>query len=144
MSYLFHRLFLRFHDLVLGLKVMVANRKLCEAPYNKTVDWSRWYIFWADERVVAKSHADSNYKLAKDGLLSKVVPPIQMSPVSHCFLCFHEEWFILGIIWRRVIYLWFLALNCYLLIYLLSWLLYKGKKKQKWNKHIAFSRAEVF
>jgi len=53
---------------------MVANRKLCEAPYNKTVDWSKWYIFWADERVVAKTHADSNYKLAKEGLLSKVVP----------------------------------------------------------------------
>ncbi|KAG8383027.1 hypothetical protein BUALT_Bualt05G0141500 [Buddleja alternifolia] len=46
--------------------------KLCEAPYNKTVDWVKWHIFWADERVVAKSHADSNYKLAKDGLLSKV------------------------------------------------------------------------
>lgn len=46
--------------------------KLCEAPYNKTVDWAKWYIFWADERVVAKNHADSNYKLGKDGLLSKV------------------------------------------------------------------------
>ncbi|XP_030513571.1 probable 6-phosphogluconolactonase 1 [Rhodamnia argentea] len=46
--------------------------KLCEAPYNRTVDWAKWYIFWADERVVAKNHTDSNYKLAKDGLLSKV------------------------------------------------------------------------
>ncbi|CAN6727504.1 unnamed protein product [Malus baccata var. baccata] len=46
--------------------------KLCEAPYNKTVDWAKWYIFWADERVVAKSHVDSNYKLAKDRFLSKV------------------------------------------------------------------------
>lgn len=46
--------------------------KLCEAPYNKTVDWAKWYVFWADERVVSKSHADSNYKLAKDGLLSKI------------------------------------------------------------------------
>jgi len=53
-------------------KFLVGNRKLCEAPYNKTVDWAKWYIFWADERVVAKTHADSNYKLAKDGLLSKV------------------------------------------------------------------------
>ncbi|KAF8408231.1 hypothetical protein HHK36_007376 [Tetracentron sinense] len=44
--------------------------KLCEAPYNKTVDWAKWYVFWADQRVVAKNHADSNYKLAKDGLLS--------------------------------------------------------------------------
>ncbi|RZC59874.1 hypothetical protein C5167_007176 [Papaver somniferum] len=46
--------------------------KLCGAPYNKTVDWTKWYIFWADERVVPKNHADSNYKLAKDCLLSKV------------------------------------------------------------------------
>lgn len=46
--------------------------KLCEAPYSKTVDWAKWYIFWADERVVSKSHVDSNYKLAKEGLLSKV------------------------------------------------------------------------
>ncbi|KAL0408752.1 UNVERIFIED_CONTAM: putative 6-phosphogluconolactonase 2 [Sesamum radiatum] len=46
--------------------------KLSEAPYNKTVDWAKWYIFWADERVVAKTHVDSNYKLVKDGLLSKV------------------------------------------------------------------------
>ncbi|XP_059648736.1 probable 6-phosphogluconolactonase 2 [Cornus florida] len=46
--------------------------KLCEAPYNKTVDWAKWYIFWADERVVARNHSDSNYKLAKEGLLSKV------------------------------------------------------------------------
>ncbi|XP_061991320.1 probable 6-phosphogluconolactonase 1 isoform X2 [Rosa rugosa] len=46
--------------------------KLCEAPFNKTVDWAKWYIFWADERVVAKNHVDSNYKLAKDRFLSKV------------------------------------------------------------------------
>uniref|UniRef100_A0A1D1ZGB8 Probable 6-phosphogluconolactonase n=1 Tax=Anthurium amnicola TaxID=1678845 RepID=A0A1D1ZGB8_9ARAE len=46
--------------------------KLCETPYNKTVDWTKWHVFWADERVVAKNHEDSNYKLAKDGILSKV------------------------------------------------------------------------
>ncbi|VAH28160.1 unnamed protein product [Triticum turgidum subsp. durum] len=46
--------------------------KLCEAPYIKTLDWSKWYIFWSDERAVAKNHADSNYKLTKEGFLSKV------------------------------------------------------------------------
>lgn len=46
--------------------------KLCEAPYIKTVDWVKWYIFWADECVVPKSHTDSNYKLTKEGLLPKV------------------------------------------------------------------------
>lgn len=47
-------------------------RKLCEAPYNKTLDWSKWYIFWAEERAVAKNHAESNYKLTKEEFLSKV------------------------------------------------------------------------
>ncbi|XP_051207220.1 probable 6-phosphogluconolactonase 2 [Lolium perenne] len=54
-------------------------RKLCEGPYNKTLDWSKWYIFWSDERAVAKNHADSNYKLTKEGFLSKV--PILSSHV---------------------------------------------------------------
>lgn len=48
------------------------KRKLCEAPYNKTLDWSKWYIFWAEERAVAKNHAESNYKLTKEEFLSKV------------------------------------------------------------------------
>ncbi|XP_025880030.1 probable 6-phosphogluconolactonase 1 isoform X1 [Oryza sativa Japonica Group] len=47
-------------------------RKLCEAPYNKTLDWSKWYIFWADERAVAKNHVDSYYKSTKEDFLSKV------------------------------------------------------------------------
>jgi 6-phosphogluconolactonase len=46
--------------------------KLCEAPYNKTLDWSKWYIFWSDERAVAKNHAESNYRITKEGFLSKV------------------------------------------------------------------------
>lgn len=46
--------------------------KLCEAPYNKTVDWAKWHIFWVDERAVSKNHADSNYRLTKDCFLSKV------------------------------------------------------------------------
>ncbi|KAG9143693.1 hypothetical protein Leryth_026374 [Lithospermum erythrorhizon] len=55
-----------------GGSLISLMRKLCETPYNKTVDWAKWYIFWVDERVVAKSHQDSNYKLAKDGFLTKV------------------------------------------------------------------------
>ncbi|GJS62520.1 probable 6-phosphogluconolactonase 1 [Tanacetum coccineum] len=55
-----------------GGSLISLMRNLCGAPYNKTVEWSKWYIFWADERVVAKNHVDSNYKLAKDHLLSKL------------------------------------------------------------------------
>lgn len=55
------------------MEINLFGSKLCEAPYNKTVDWAKWYIFWVDERVVSKNHVDSNYKLAKDVLLSKVI-----------------------------------------------------------------------
>lgn len=49
-------------------------RKLTEPPYVDSVNWSKWHVFWVDERVVPKDHDDSNYKLAYDGFLSKVYP----------------------------------------------------------------------
>ncbi|KQJ99267.1 probable 6-phosphogluconolactonase 3, chloroplastic [Brachypodium distachyon] len=58
-----------------GGSLIKALRKLAEPPYLEAVDWSRWHVFWADERVVPKDHTDSNYKLAMDGLLSKVPIP---------------------------------------------------------------------
>jgi len=36
------------------------------------IDWSKWHVFWVDERFVPKDHPDSNYKLAFDGFLSMV------------------------------------------------------------------------
>ncbi|KAJ8625527.1 hypothetical protein MRB53_034057 [Persea americana] len=59
-------------------------RKLAKAPYVKTMDWSKWHVFWAEENVVAKKHPDSNYKQAKEGLLSKVpILPGHVISVSH-------------------------------------------------------------
>ncbi|GAB2280176.1 Probable 6-phosphogluconolactonase 1 [Dionaea muscipula] len=46
--------------------------KLTEVPYSKIVDWGKWIVFWTDERMVARSHADSNYRLAKESFLKKV------------------------------------------------------------------------
>ncbi|KAL8810202.1 MAG: hypothetical protein Q9200_002765 [Gallowayella weberi] len=39
---------------------------------NSAIDFSKWEIFFADERAVALDHADSNYKLLKDELLDKI------------------------------------------------------------------------
>ncbi|XP_015961953.1 LOW QUALITY PROTEIN: probable 6-phosphogluconolactonase 4, chloroplastic [Arachis duranensis] len=55
---------------------LISNlRKLLEPPYVDSIEWSKWHVFWLDERVVPKTHEDSNYKLAYDGLLSKVPVP---------------------------------------------------------------------
>ncbi|OIW04495.1 hypothetical protein TanjilG_13877 [Lupinus angustifolius] len=50
-------------------------RKLVESPHAESIDWSKWHVFWVDERVVPKDHLESNYKLAYDGFLSKVPIP---------------------------------------------------------------------
>ncbi|GAB2265017.1 6-phosphogluconolactonase 3, chloroplastic [Dionaea muscipula] len=55
-----------------GGSLIKSLRKLVEDPYVGSIDWSRWHVFWVDERVVPKDHPDSNYKLAFDGFLSKV------------------------------------------------------------------------
>ncbi|KAK3124049.1 hypothetical protein QOZ80_8AG0639760 [Eleusine coracana subsp. coracana] len=60
-----------------GGSLVKALRKLTEPPYLEAVDWSKWHVFWVDERVVPKDHADSNYKLALDELLSKVPIPTE-------------------------------------------------------------------
>lgn len=67
-------------------------RKLVEPPYLDTVDWSKWLMFWVDERVVPLDHEDSNYLLASRGFLSKVVSffiqlYVQLSCCCHTFLC---------------------------------------------------------
>ncbi|XP_059444166.1 probable 6-phosphogluconolactonase 4, chloroplastic [Corylus avellana] len=61
-----------FSVVLSGGSLIETLRKLVEPPYIGSVDWSKWHVFWLDERVVPKTHKDSNYKLAYDGLLSKV------------------------------------------------------------------------
>jgi 6-phosphogluconolactonase len=37
--------------------------------------WEKMFFFWGDERHVPPDHADSNYRMAKETLLSKVPVP---------------------------------------------------------------------
>jgi len=39
------------------------------------VQWNKWHVFYADERIVPLDHEDSNHKLAQDTLFSKVSIP---------------------------------------------------------------------
>ncbi|KAF9934725.1 suppressor of los1-1 [Linnemannia zychae] len=43
--------------------------------YNKTIDFSNWIVYFADERCVPLTHAESNYHLAKSELFDYVDIP---------------------------------------------------------------------
>jgi 6-phosphogluconolactonase len=45
------------------------------APDGIAVPWGRVHVFWGDERHVPPDHADSNYRMAHEALLSKVPVP---------------------------------------------------------------------
>ncbi|PKA64195.1 putative 6-phosphogluconolactonase 4, chloroplastic [Apostasia shenzhenica] len=58
-------------------------RKLVEPPYAGEVDWSKWHVFWVDERVMKKDDPDSCYMHAFRNFLSKVpIPPAQIYAVN--------------------------------------------------------------
>ncbi|XP_068331053.1 probable 6-phosphogluconolactonase 2 [Pyrus communis] len=66
-----------------GGSLIYTLRKLAEEPYKYMVEWEKWHVFWVDERVVKRDHADSNYKLALEGLLCKVpIPPGQVYAIN--------------------------------------------------------------
>jgi len=53
--------------------------ELAGEDYCEAVDWSATKVLWSDERCVPPDHADSNYRVAYETLLSKVdLPPHQV------------------------------------------------------------------
>eukprot|EP00271_Cylindrocystis_brebissonii_P001030 TRINITY_DN11276_c0_g1_i1.p1 TRINITY_DN11276_c0_g1~~TRINITY_DN11276_c0_g1_i1.p1 ORF type:complete len:332 (-),score=56.49 TRINITY_DN11276_c0_g1_i1:621-1616(-) len=58
-----------------GSLVKILGAVAAEPETFKEIDWQRWHVFWADERVVPLDHPDSNYKGALDEFLSKVPIP---------------------------------------------------------------------
>jgi 6-phosphogluconolactonase len=55
---------------------------LAAPEINKNIDWGHTQIYFGDERCVPPDHADSNYRLANDSLLSKVpVSPDHIHPM---------------------------------------------------------------
>jgi len=48
---------------------------LAEKPFADSLPWRSIYFFWGDERCVPPDHAESNYRMANETLLSKVPVP---------------------------------------------------------------------
>nr|XP_043628674.1 6-phosphogluconolactonase 3, chloroplastic-like [Erigeron canadensis] len=72
-----------FSVVLSGGSLIDTLRKVVEEPYVSKIDWSKWLIFFLDERVVPLDHPDSNYKLAFDGFLRKVpIPESNVYPIK--------------------------------------------------------------
>jgi 6-phosphogluconolactonase len=45
---------------------------LADKPYRDQVDWPKVEVFWGDERSVPPDNAESNYRMAREAMISKV------------------------------------------------------------------------
>jgi 6-phosphogluconolactonase len=45
---------------------------LASEPYKFRIDWKRVHIFWGDERCVPPESPESNYRMARDVLISRI------------------------------------------------------------------------
>lgn len=62
-----------------GLYALLADPS---EPYHARVPWDRVHVFWSDERWVPLDHADSNYRMAFDTLLSRApIPADRIHPM---------------------------------------------------------------
>lgn len=54
-------------------------RRICEAlaseRHRTSIDWTRVHIYFGDERAVAPTHPDSNFRMAYDARLGSVPVP---------------------------------------------------------------------
>ena len=48
---------------------------LSDSPLRKRIDWARLHLFWGDERCVPPDHPDSNFRMVREILLSKLPVP---------------------------------------------------------------------
>ena len=46
-----------------------------EKEFRSQLDWARTHFFWTDERFVPPDHADSNFRMTNEAMLSKVGVP---------------------------------------------------------------------
>ncbi len=58
-------------------KAMFALLADAAQPFAATVPWAKLHLYWVDERCVPPTHAESNYRMTNEALLSKVPLPAE-------------------------------------------------------------------
>jgi 6-phosphogluconolactonase len=49
---------------------------LATPEFRERIEWNRVHLFWGDERCVPPDHPESNYRMTREALLSKIeIPP---------------------------------------------------------------------
>jgi 6-phosphogluconolactonase len=55
---------------------------LAASPWAEQIPWSSIHLLWGDERFVPPDHPDSNYRMVREALLSRVpIPPDNVHPI---------------------------------------------------------------
>lgn len=49
----------------------------CAEPFRAQLPWERIHFFWGDERHVPPDHPDSNYRMAREAMLSVIPVPTE-------------------------------------------------------------------
>lgn len=66
----------RFAVALSGGSTPRALYSLLAAPeYTEEIFWPQVHLFWGDERCVSPDHAESNYRMVRESLLSKIQIP---------------------------------------------------------------------
>jgi 6-phosphogluconolactonase len=66
----------RFTVALSGGSTPKAMHQVIASDYRGAIDWTKVEIFFGDERCVPAEHAESNYRMARETLLSKLPIPL--------------------------------------------------------------------
>lgn len=59
-----------------GSTPKMLYERLAAEPYREAIDWAKVHAYFGDERCVGPEHADSNFRMAREALLSRVPIPL--------------------------------------------------------------------
>jgi len=83
--------FLALRPRFLALAGGSTPRRLYERLATCDFPWSETEVFFSDERCVPPEHADSNYRMAHEALLSRVQAKVYRMPGETCGAAAYEE-----------------------------------------------------